>query len=289
MSWANFLRYRRTLRQLIRQYEIDTVVCDPICSTPRMVLMLQTCPGIRRVVSAPPLKRRHALLSFGLEAVNQEKSFHSPLTAQCDDLLAFLGADCQARVEIYPSPTEVKRAHDFIESIPDKFQTIALIPFSRQQATGWPLENVREFIALKPEDINLIVLGERQDLAKIRPFAEGARHVYFAAGLTFREAFCVIRHTQLMVSVDTGPAQLFGALSIPILKLNSYRIPNQKWGFHGDPRYYDIEVPAACGPCYQSACPFQDHPCMSGIAAKDVWAKIETISLPGAARKICAN
>ena len=277
LSFIDFVRYWILCFRIVLRRKVDMVICDTINANPASALIMKLLPVRYKVYGAPVLKRWHTILMHDLLQPNKGHDYFEPLLSQTDRLLSGIGCDSEGIVaEVYPSENEKTRADRFMRNIKERCKGpyISLIPFSKQQATSWPIGNLKTFLIEAARKYCVIVFGGNEE-DKALLVADG--QIVPAFDLNIREAFWAIKQTDLLVSLDTGPSHFFTGLDIPMLKLNSARIPAAMWGYHGNPRYHEIQLQVPCGHCNSSTCKNNNHLCMEGMTAEMVMETIDTI------------
>jgi ADP-heptose:LPS heptosyltransferase len=107
--------------------------------------------------------------------------------------------------------------------------------------------------------------AEKGRLEEISAGTEGKTKV-LAGVLSISELAVLIARANLLISVDTGPLHLAGAVGTPVLGLfgrSDYRI----WGPRG-PRDVVLHHKLDCWPCYQREC--DHHRCMTSLEPQEV-------------------
>ncbi|MEM8875111.1 MAG: lipopolysaccharide heptosyltransferase II [Planctomycetota bacterium] len=83
-----------------------------------------------------------------------------------------------------------------------------------------------------------------------------------AAGMTLGALKHVTKHAALMITGDTGPRHIAGALGTPMVTLFGPTDP--RWTEINVAGERQLSVPVYCGPCQRKACPL-DHRCMTRL------------------------
>lgn len=259
-SVREFVAYRKLCQELIRRFGVDTLICDPVNSTPVSAILLQTLFVKNKIYSASFRTPLHQVLGLGL--VRLAGQIEEPMSARFLNLAKYFGCEQEQRLptEIFPSEKERHRAAEFIHSLSsanDKRPLISLVPLSTVEANQWPAAYFQKL----------------QELTESR-----YRWVVFDPALTkqfnFRESAEIIRQTQLLVSLNTGPSHLFRWLKIPVLRIDSGREPAEQWGYVGEPGYHYLQSKTDCSWCHLRTCSVPDHPCLTRIKPERVAEKI---------------
>ncbi len=145
---------------------------------------------------------------------------------------------------------------------------VAICPYGRHPLNSWTDTGYSELIQSLSQVADCYLIGgqaEKEALEKLNSQAGGSTTV-LAGTLDVGELAVFLRKIDLLVSVDTGPLHLAGAVGTPILGIfgrSDFRI----WGPRGQLDKVVSKQPA-CWPCYQRTCPH--HDCMRQLEAREV-------------------
>ena len=118
-----------------------------------------------------------------------------------------------------------------------------------------------------------VLLGAPRDL----PLAERVVAATGTPSLVGRDSpqtlTAVLAEIAALVSGDTGLAHLAAALGTPVVTLFGPTDPALS-GPRGPGA--TVRHPVPCAPCFYRACPIE-HPCMLGIAARDVHERVRAL------------
>ena len=143
-------------------------------------------------------------------------------------------------------------------------------------AKRWPLE---KFIAAA-QDIQQrtnclwLILGGPSDLpaaAALHSALRARRSAILVAGRTsLRELMALLKLCRVVLTNDTGPMHVAGALGTPVVVPFGSTSPELTGpGLPGDPRHQLIKSTAPCAPCFRRVCPI-DFRCLNGIGVEPV-------------------
>ncbi|WP_432492226.1 glycosyltransferase family 9 protein [Kineococcus gypseus] len=98
------------------------------------------------------------------------------------------------------------------------------------------------------------------------------------------ELASVLAAAQAVVVGNTGPAHLAAAVGTPVVSLFAPVVPAERWRPHGVPHVLLGDQGAPCRGTRARECPVPGHPCLAGVAAREVVAAVEALSptAPGA-------
>ncbi len=145
---------------------------------------------------------------------------------------------------------------------------VALCPYGRHPLNSWTDPGYIELIRRLSQVADCYLIGgqtEKDALDKLNILAEGNATV-LAGTLNIGELAAFLWSIDMLVSVDTGPLHIAGAVGTPVLGIfgrSDFRI----WGPRGT---YDKVIckKPACWPCYKREC--AHHDCMRQIEATEV-------------------
>jgi heptosyltransferase-2 len=138
----------------------------------------------------------------------------------------------------------------------------------------WPVERVAELCRLVRAQGRLpVLLGAASDAAT----AAAVTALAPAASLVGRDSASllpsVLAEIDALVCGDTGVGHLAAALGTPVLALFGPTDPRLT-APRGRARC--LSHPTPCAPCFYRTCPI-DHPCMRGIAAREVATELDAL------------
>ena len=147
---------------------------------------------------------------------------------------------------------------------------------------GWAPENFAAVGARLLEQGATIVLNgapeDRPSVRRVAALLPRERVIDFTGTLTLQESVALIRHLDLLVSVDSGPAHIAAAVGTPLVVLWGPGILEQTRPISVSGPVEVLREPVPCAPCYgtplMKAC--RRNICMEGIAPARVVASIES-------------
>lgn len=268
-SLKHFFKYLNLCKSLISKFNIDTIICDKTNSTPITALLLNLLKAKTKILTGRLRLPIYNLVASPLNRVALDLTEDSPIRIYNQRLLKSLDCPSDATVEIFPTKEDEEFAQNAIsQAKKSNKKIVCLAPFSSQNATTWPKKRILEFINLVQNSYELIVIGPQNDLKNI------PQTPILIAPKNIRQAFAISRKSDILITLDSAPAHFLEAVGIPVLKINSARIPTQTWGYDGNSNYYQISKEVPCGPCYSSICKVDGHPCMAEISGLEVYNKV---------------
>lgn len=87
----------------------------------------------------------------------------------------------------------------------------------------------------------------------------------------------VLRHADVLVSGNTGPAHLAAAVGTPVVSLFAPVVPASRWAPFGVPVVLLGDQRAPCADTRALHCPVPGHPCLDGVTAHDVVSAVHKL------------
>lgn len=150
---------------------------------------------------------------------------------------------------------------------------IVLSPFANLAERNWPLDTAKKFICMVHEKYHIpVVITAPSD----KVLEANSISSYSLAGrTTTMQLVTLIKHAILLVTPDSGPMHIAGAVGTKSVALFSKDLPS-RWAPHND--CYPIYLNEPCSPCDdKTARQCRTVKCMRNITADLVMKKIENI------------
>jgi ADP-heptose:LPS heptosyltransferase len=100
---------------------------------------------------------------------------------------------------------------------------------------------------------------------------------------TLAELGAVFAGARAVVAPNTGPAHLAAAVGAPVVSLFAPVVPAARWRPYGTTAMLLGDQDAPCRDTRARDCPVRGHPCLDGIAARDVVVAVADLASRGAA------
>lgn len=144
---------------------------------------------------------------------------------------------------IWLSDAEKESAAARLDSLYGKgIQPVALHPYATHKLKSWPEEHWRSLVSLLDKQrVPWLVIGRGDPL-----FPGEARDLSNATSL--RESCAILSQCRMLVSGDSGPMHLAGAVGTPVIAL--FGPTTREWGFFpSGPADIVLEKQISCRPC----------------------------------------
>ncbi len=146
---------------------------------------------------------------------------------------------------------------------------VVLAPCPRRPTKDWPIDFFRALATrLLAAGATVLIVGAESDRAEAEAIAAGldpAERVLNMAGRTTLEQLGgLLSHTDLAITVDSGPMHLAAALGVPVLALFGPTDP-VRTGPYGPLSRVLTAPPLPCMPCFSDQCARGDHACLRNI------------------------
>jgi ADP-heptose:LPS heptosyltransferase len=155
---------------------------------------------------------------------------------------------------------------------------LLLSPFAGDAVRYWPVTEAKRFVQSVQREFQLpvIVTGNTDNIADAKKISS-----YELAGKTdILQLIELIRRTRLLVTPDSGPMHIAGAVGTKVVALFSKDLPS-RWAPHRNCKV--VMLNKNCSPCYgETAANCQHVACMRDITADMVLAKCFEIGVDNA-------
>lgn len=174
---------------------------------------------------------------------------------------------------IWLSEREKEQGKRLLDQLPNRenYLPVALHPYATHPDKAWKGAHWIELMGrLEDRGIPWIVVGKGAALDGI-PAARD-----YTNRTSLRETCALLQRCRVLITGDSGPMHLAGAVGTPVLAL--FGPTTREWGFFpAGPRDRVLELPLSCRPCSlhgKSRCP-RNHACLYGITPEQVMRALE--------------
>ncbi len=272
-SWRGNLAFARKLRE----HRFDTAI---ILHSTNRVILVSWLAGIRRRVGYA--RRLGGLLTHRIPYIKKEGSRHE--LEYNSELLRLIGIDPKERALFVPTtPAQEMKVAAFLKEQGMEGQPfVVLHPGASCPSKRWP---ARHFAAVgdelaKRSGAKVVVLsgpGEeqygRQVIAAMKQKAVPALGV-----LSLGETACLLKKARCLVSNDSGPVHLAGAVGAPVVSIFGRwggGLSPARWGPTG-PRSMALHHDIGCRPCLAHNCTI-GFACLDTVTEEEVLAAVEHV------------
>lgn len=183
--------------------------------------------------------------------------------------LGIHGSDSSLELQI--DPHNIQKVQQKLVHNPDR-PLIAICPFGNcRPQKSWTIENCSELVKLLAPMADLYLIGgkaEQSRLEKINSLSGGLAMVW-AGNLSMGELIAFVKLLDLLVTVDTGPMHIAGAVGTKIVALFGPTEPTS-CGPRGKDDVVIRHYPG-CEPCRK---PIECDRCMRDIQAEEVYSEV---------------
>ena len=158
---------------------------------------------------------------------------------------------------------------------------VGLVVGAKHATKCWPRARYLELAKLcLAQDLGLVLLGGIDDLVAVETLAAqlpGDRVVVRAGG-SLMDLACNLAACRAVVSPDSGPGHMAGALGVGLVSLFGPTSP-ERWSPQGS-RVEVVRLPLACSPCSNhggSTCPVGTLECMRSLSAELVFEALDRV------------
>lgn len=187
------------------------------------------------------------------------------------DILKPLGIHCRdTRLEFKVQPSDMASMLNKVQLIPNR-QVVTICPFGRHPLNSWRLDGYAALVQQLSEKADCFLIGgkgEKSELERIN-HNSGNQAQILAGELTIGELAAFLSKINLLITVDTGPMHIAGAVGTKILALFGRSDP-RVWGPRG-PADIVLRTDLDCVPCIiPREC--EHHRCMRELSIDRVIA-----------------
>ena len=159
-------------------------------------------------------------------------------------------------------------------------------------AKHWPTESFAGLARRIADELGKTVLvlcgpAERDEARMITRCADRRNVVSLAEtslGLGLTKA--AIRHSELLVTTDSGPRHFAPPFGVPVVTL--FGPTHIAWSETFYELAVHLQLPVDCGPCQQQTCPLGHHRCLRDLDVGRVFRAVETLLAGSAANRSAA-
>lgn len=254
----------RGLAKILRAERCDTAVLLP--NSWRSAWMARLAGIPRRVGYARDF--RGILLTNSLPMPDRSVP-HSALDAYLR-LAEHLGCDTSdRRLELTVTTEEEQAAAAFWNSRSTPEYICLNTGGAFGSAKDWPADYFAHFArrwAVEREQTVVVLCGpaERDTARRIATLAKHPRVLSVAEEpLSLGLSKALVKHSQLLISTDSGPRHFAAAFDVPVVTL--FGPTHIGWSETYAPHAVHLQKPVDCGPCQQRVCPEGHHRCMTEL------------------------
>jgi ADP-heptose:LPS heptosyltransferase len=88
----------------------------------------------------------------------------------------------------------------------------------------------------------------------------------------------ILSRAAVVVAANPGPAHLAAAVGVPVVSLFAPVVPALRWAPYGVPTVLLGDQAAACRDTRARTCPIPGHPCLAGVAPREVVTAVESLA-----------
>jgi len=270
-GWAGNLRFARKLRE----HRFDTAV---ILHSTNRVILVSWLAGIRNRIGYA--RRLSWLLTDKIPYIKKEGTRH-----ELDynlELLRLIGIESRERALFVPvTPAQEMKVAAFLKAQGIDGQAfIVLHPGASCPSKRWPAKHfaaVGDELAKRPGTHVVVLSGPGEERHGQAVIAAMKRKAVPALGiLSLGETACLLKKARCLVSNDSGPVHLGGAVETPVVSIFGRwggGLSPVRWGPTG-PRSVALHHDIGCRPCLAHNCTI-GFACLETVTEEEVLAAVE--------------
>jgi heptosyltransferase-1 len=233
-------------------------------------LLVRLAKGKRKVGYDKTREFSYLFLNERIRPFNPDK--HAVLRYL--NLAKYLGAD-DVPVDFHIALGKGEK--EYVDNIIDgsKQPIISINPMARWKTKQWSHRRFAELADKIHQQLGTTVLltggkGDIEDVARIQSYMT-CKALSVVGKTTLKELAYLFRHSQLVISTDSGPMHIAAAVGTPVIALFGPTSPLRTGPF-GD-GHVVIKKHLPCSPCFRKRCRTVD--CMQQITVRDVFSEIK--------------
>jgi len=158
---------------------------------------------------------------------------------------------------------------------------IGIVAGARHPTKTWPVRHVAALAdRCRDEGYRVALLGGQEDGSLTGAVANSmqAEPDYIYTGGSLGRLAGVLSCCRAVVSPDSGPAHMAGALGVPVVAVFGPTSPG-RWAPRG-PRVKVVRRGLACSPCSNhggASCPVDTYECMNELGPEEVWEELKDL------------
>jgi ADP-heptose:LPS heptosyltransferase len=154
---------------------------------------------------------------------------------------------------------------------------VVVHPGASVPARAWAPERNAELVAaLAAEGRRVVVTGGPSEL-ELTALVAGESGIDLGGRTDLAALADVLANAACVVVGNTGPAHLAAAVGTPVVSLYAPTVPAVRWRPWRVPHEL-LHVDVPCAGCRARECPVPGHPCLGGIAVRQVTAAVARLA-----------
>lgn len=192
-------------------------------------------------------------------------------------LLAKLGIpDAGTHLEFPLNEQDFGHLRAVAPDLADSGEYACVHPGSRMGSRRWPAARFAEVATrLAEAGLQVVLTGSASESSlteAVRAKIPG-RVLDLTGRTTLGSLAAVVAGARLVLCNDTGISHIAAAVATPSVVVSS-GANARRWAPLDTSRHRVLWVQTACRPCLHVECPFDDHPCATGVTVDEVWQSV---------------
>lgn len=269
----NFFEYLSIIK-LLRKEKYDIVIDTQLIL--KSLIWTIFSGGKRRIVSK---SAREGAILGGNEVI--EPIFKDFETHAIDNYLKFakyLGLNISEIKMTLPKSSDetILKVDELLKNTDKNKLNLMLAPATTWDNKHWDKDNWKKLIEkIDKEKFNLIFLGTKKDLDLVN-YIGGDKYFNLCGKTNLLELIEVLRHADIMISLDSGSTHLGYAVQKPIIVSIFCSTPHKRYAPKGE-EHIALFGNLKCRPCHKKKCPNGNNMCTKCPNVEDVLDAISII------------
>ncbi len=184
----------------------------------------------------------------------------------------------EIKTSLPPASKEIQeKINDLIKDLDKSKPIITLAPATTWVTKHWNKDNWKELVKKLENNYNLIFTGTSKDIELINYISDG-NHLNLAGKTNLLELVELFRHTDLLISLDSGSTHLAWASGHPkIISIFCSTPPTRYAPIGTSDKYIALSGNLACQHCHKRKCPLKTNECTKYPLVEEVLSAVKEL------------
>lgn len=167
---------------------------------------------------------------------------------------------------------------DLLKELDNNKKTIVISPATTWKNKHWNINNWKTLLKELNNKFNIIFTGTDKDLSLISEISDSINSINLAGKTNLEQLLSVFRHSDLVISPDSGSSNLAWASGVPAVITIFTCTPSKRFGPYGDEKkYFALQGNLSCQPCFKKKCSKKECKCMESVSPDEIIKIVNTL------------